>query len=189
MTSTRARLSSLGIASIPMRSTLIALAIIVIALAITVTTAVAASTRADYVAQVDPICQAAQKPTLKTYDQLFKAGFESGHRSDKKRAKTFLDRALGRFYIQVGNIYARVTGQISTIAAAPGDEATVALWLSERGQAAALAVQAGRAEKHLKRKRAHRLLNQSLSASGRAVRSVSTYEFRYCSLDLGDVDF
>jgi hypothetical protein len=49
----------------------LAIAIGLVALAIP-PSAHAASSRAEYVAQVEPICQAAQKPTFKAYTRTFK---------------------------------------------------------------------------------------------------------------------
>jgi hypothetical protein len=167
---------------------LIALAITVTALAITTSFASAAATRAEYVAQVEPICRDAQKPTFKAYSALFKATPTAGQTQINKAVARRADRALGRFYTRISNIFGLTTSQIASITPAPGDEGTVAAWLAGRSQAQMLGLQAGRAAKHLKVRRATRLTSRATSASDQAAALVSTFGFKFCAFSLGDAE-
>jgi hypothetical protein len=151
---------------------LIAAAIILVALAIFSAPAYAASTRAEYVAQVEPICHAAQKPTFKAYGALFKGLSKAGLVGDQpeisRKTRRISARLLGTFYLRISNVYASTTAQISAVLPAPGDEAAVTRRLDGRNQAATLGAQAGRAAKHQKVRRAARLVNNAASLGDEA---------------------
>lgn len=153
----------------------------------------AAATRAEYVAQVEPICKAAQKPTIKAYASLFKGfhqvGFSGDNPDVSKRATKLGNRLIGTFYLRVSNVYGRTTAQIATVSAAPGDETAVAAWLAGRNRAVLLGAQAGRAARHQKVERSTGLVNKAESASEEAAKSVEGYGFNFCAFALGDVEF
>jgi hypothetical protein len=168
------------------RARLVVLAsMITFALAASSPKADAAATRAEYVAQVEPICHAAQAPTFKAYSALFKAGNKiraSERAGNFQGAVRLTERALGRFYAKVSAIYAATTIRLSTVTPAPGDESTVAGWLAGRNQAIPIGIQASRAAKHGKVKLAARLSNQAVLTSERAASLVATYGLTYCAL-------
>jgi hypothetical protein len=150
----------------------------------------AASTRTEYVAQVELICKADQIPIAKSYFGLFNATptvGDSDHptKHDRRRAA----HALGRFYTRISNLYGRTSGEIGAVPPAPGDETTIAAWLTGRAQAQALWLRAGRAARHLKEKRATRLVNRGIAASDAAARNVSTFGFHFCTFSIGDAEF
>jgi hypothetical protein len=159
-------------------------------MAITASPAAAASTRAEYVAQVEPLCQSAQKPTFKAYFRFAKAFRKLGLNGEdidvSKQTARRVNRLAGAFYTRISNIYGRTTSQIAGVAPAPGDEAAVASWLEGRNQAAALGLQAGRAAKHQKSRGATRLVFRAVSASEQAAGSVSTFGLKYCALPFGE---
>jgi hypothetical protein len=149
----------------------------------------AASSRAEYVTQVEPICQAAQKPTFKVYSRAFKDAPTVEDPDDvTKRDVHRLDRALGRFYTGIATVYGRTSARIGAVSPGPGDEATVTAWLSGRARAQALMLQAGRVARHLKVRRAARLANQGIAASDAASRNVSGFGFYFCTFSIGDAE-
>jgi hypothetical protein len=159
---------------------------LVILSALAAVPAQAASTRAEYVAQVDPICRAADRPTFKAYGLLFKAGKKIQGLDNRKRVMRIRAQALARFYIRLSNIYAKTTTQIAAVASAPGDEQTVTAWLAERSLVPDLGIRAGRAMNHQKVKRSRRLSNQAISSSERAASVVGEFGFHACRQAWGD---
>jgi hypothetical protein len=101
--------------------TAVAVAIALLATVTTVATADAASTRAEYVGQAEPMCQAAQKPTVKAYSALFKAIPTAKQDQLNKAVVRRADRALGRFYIRISNIFGLTSAQIAALVPAPAD--------------------------------------------------------------------
>lgn len=154
-------------------------------LAITAAPAQAASTRAEYVAQVEPLCKAAQKPTFKAYSRLFKSVPIEGERITKSIARR-TQFALAKFYTQISNIFGRTSARIAAVAPAQGDEGTVAAWLAGRDQARILGLQAGRVARHGKLRRAVRIVDRATSESDHAAGLVSDYGFTWCALPIGE---
>jgi hypothetical protein len=166
---------------------MVIVALIVVALS--AAPARAASSRAEFVAQVEPICQAAQKPTFKAYGRLFKSiPTTADTQHPTKRVIRKADRALGRFYTQISGIYGRTSGRIASVPPAPGDESAVASWLAGRSQAVTLGLAAGRAARHLKVGQASRLADRAIAASDTAVRSVSDFGFHVCAFSFGHAE-
>jgi hypothetical protein len=111
----------------------IALAITLVALAITAGTASAATTRADYVAQVDPICQSAQAQEVVAAQPFVTAlRREKKHRSRKTSRKA--DRALVLYFPQYSAIERAADAQIAMVPPAPDDISLIQVWLRARGE-------------------------------------------------------
>ena len=107
--------------------------IVVIALAITATAAYAAATRAEYVAQVDPICRAANpKETglLKALERRIKQLHRHGVDTETP-AKRVIRIAI-RYYDRLAQLQRDQNDQIAMVAPGPGDESLVAEWLQTR---------------------------------------------------------
>jgi hypothetical protein len=149
----------------------------------------AASSRAEYVAQVEPICQAAQKPTFKAYARAFKE-LPSVEDLDHltRRELRRIDRAQGRLYSRIATVYGRTSARIRAVSPAPGDEAIIASWLSGRAQAQTLMLQAGRLARHLKARRSYLVASRATAASDTAARSVSDFSFHFCTFSIGDAE-
>jgi hypothetical protein len=163
----------------------LALAIAVIALVITAPSAYGASTRAEYVAQLEPICKAAQAPTFKAYSRLGKSIPIAGEKITKAIARrTHL--ALAKFYAQISNIYGRTSARIGAVPPPPGDGETVAAWLGGRDQARILGLQASRVARHGKLKSAVRIGVRATAVSDTAAGLVSDYGFAWCTLPIGE---
>jgi hypothetical protein len=114
---------------------LVATAIAAVATAIVSATADAATTRADYAAQANPVCARAQQPVdqaIRTYlNALRKQGQGTG------RIKVTKETAgpTVRFGRRISAVYSSVTAGLRAIPPAPGDEQTVASWLQARDDA------------------------------------------------------
>jgi hypothetical protein len=112
---------------------LVALAISVIALAITAAPASAATTRADFVAQSDPICQNGQAQESVAAQPLLSATRRAKKHRNRKTSRR-ADRALLAYFAQYSNIERAVNAQIATIPPAPDDVSLVQVWLRARGE-------------------------------------------------------
>jgi hypothetical protein len=157
---------------------------ILIAVAVFATPASAASTRAEYVAQVDPICRTALKPEGKAGLALLKGLTKLGNQSENgKPSKKALNRFLrqtAKFFGVLARLENSVNNQIATVPAAPGDESTIATWLQQRGQYADLLRQSVVAVKHHRLRRFVTLADQSDVARDVADATVAGFGFRYC---------
>jgi hypothetical protein len=163
----------------------VALALSVIALAITARTAHGAATRAEYVAQVDPTCEAAiapQQKALRTFRKAFRH-FENRVESGRITRGTFtkLLRQTAGFLGRFKALLASVTTQIEAVPPPPGDSGTVALWLQGRRDAEQLLGSAVSALKHRKMKVYFLLLDQGEATDASARFLVSSFGFRYCA--------
>jgi hypothetical protein len=170
-----------------MRRAGIAGALVLLVSAVAASSAHATASRAEYVAQVEPFCQAAQKPTAKAFIAVIKSIPTDQDRITKSVAHR-ADRALGRLYVRISVIFGHTTAQISSVSPPPGDETTVSSWLAGRNQAQAWGLQAGRAAKHLKVGRAAKVANRAVSASDEAAQLVSGFGFRFCTFSWGDAE-
>ena len=112
---------------------LLTLAIAAGALAIGAGSASAATTRAEWVAQVDPICQNGQAQEAVAAAPLIQATKRAKkHRSRKTSRKA--DRALAAYFLQYANIERAVNAQIATVPPAPDDVSLIQVWLRSRGE-------------------------------------------------------
>jgi hypothetical protein len=135
----------------------VALAVPVVLLALGAATAYGASTRAEYVTQVVPICQSAKKPVFKAFGRYSKQVKRLGGNQASDRA---LRGPTSHLYLRWASIYGRVTEQLVSIPPPPGDEQTVAAWLGDRGQVKVNLVALARAVKDGHKKAAGRLSRQ-----------------------------
>jgi hypothetical protein len=165
---------------------LMALAIAVIALAITATTASASTTRADWVAQVDPICQNGQAQEATAFQPLLRATKrESRHRDSRKQRKR-VQRAFRLYNQQQAAIEHAVNAQIATIPPAPDDVSLVQVWLRARGELVDLETQLlnGGANPKKGSQGVNQLLRSFLELIGRQQEVgdlVRDFGFQYCN--------
>jgi hypothetical protein len=160
------------------------LGLALIATALFATPASAATTRAEYVGQADPICQAQQlqdRATFRAYKKSIKRYLKHHPNPDPDRpSKTVLRMAM-RYYDRVLAIHRRADSELSSISPAPGDEGATAEWLQLRGASADLLERAIRAVRHNKIKPFIRLYLKSIRRSLQAEVSIRDFGFRYCS--------
>ena len=106
---------------------------VVAALAILAAPAQATTTRADWVAQVDPICQNGQTQELAALQPVL-AAQKRAKKHHNRKARRRADRALIAYVFQYANIERAVNAQIATIPPAPDDVSLVQVWLRARGE-------------------------------------------------------
>ena len=162
---------------------LIALAIAGVALAIIATPANAAATRAEYIAQVDPICQSAlasESATLKQYTRRVKRIRKHHPDVEIHPTKQFL-RTVSAGYRKLAGEVSLANSQITPITPAPGDEFTVSRWMQDRTAFAQAAQRAGRLIAHGNLKRFFRAAVAMLDYEAAARDVILGFGFTYCS--------
>jgi hypothetical protein len=159
----------------------IALAIAVVALAATATTAIAASTRAEYVAQVDPVCQVEQAkekavigPAMRRVRHLEDRGLDP-----EKPAKP-IARTIARGYDRLAAIQRDTDSTIASIPPAPGDEAVVSSWLGQRAAFTDHFQRSANAIAHQHRRRFVSLLFKAIEVAETAAESIQEFGFGSC---------
>ena len=149
----------------------------------------AAATRAEYVAQVDPICLDASKRTAKPIKALVKtasaflkvATDPDASKADLKRAGQQYSNRASRGLAKVNRIFGGMLIAIVAVPAAPGDEATVAGWIDGMwsykltNDRAIRALRAGKLLKSLD------LTEKALEALNQATQLVAGFGFRHCA--------
>jgi hypothetical protein len=160
----------------------IALAIAVTALAVTATTAIAASTRAEYVAQVDPVCQVEQAqekavigPAMRRVRHLEDRGLDA-----VKPAKP-IARTIAGAYDRLAAIQRDTDSMIASIPPAPGDEAVVSSWLGQRAAFTDLFQRSAQAIAHQHRRRFFSLLFKAIGVEETAAESIQDFGFASCA--------
>jgi hypothetical protein len=149
-------------------------------LGVSAATAYAASTRAEYVAQVDPICQIEQGRA------------KAAHRSYKNRIRPFLKshveplpKAAVRIYVRYEDEVVRIRRsadtQILTIPPASGDEDTVSQWLRLRGAATTFLKRSTQAVSEGNSERAGQLFTKANDREFKAEILVQDFGFNYCT--------
>jgi hypothetical protein len=164
----------------------IALAITMIALAITATAAYGASTRTEYVAQVDQICTEAKPQFQKLGRQLNKIApgdvifvAPATNRREKRRLNR-LYRGLGQYTARAAQAFGAMVERLALVTAAPGDEAAVAQWVGGLRQYVALQAQMAPAWRHHKLRRVLTLSDQSIEAVNNGGTAVKDFGISAC---------
>jgi hypothetical protein len=160
-----------------------AIAAVVVLSAISVAPASAASTRTEYVAQVDPICQEARERWLKPEARYFKESVRVERVEEGKQRKRALNRLL-RMLAKVFAVRARVetsaSSQIATVPPAPGDESIVATWLEQRRQWTSGLSQLAAPIRHHRYRAFSRLAKQAEMTRKAANATVAGFGFQNC---------
>jgi hypothetical protein len=95
------------------------------------TSASAATTRADWVAQVDPICQNGQGQETALLQPVLAAQKRARKHHSRKLTKR-ADRAFRSFFAQYANVERAVNAQIATVPPAPDDVSLIQVWRRRR---------------------------------------------------------
>jgi len=154
-------------------------------IAVWATPAEAASTRADYVAQVDPICQSFVGPN----DDAFHAWVKN----EKRLSSVARNGTLKQFGAQtkrdaqslrrIAGIQANLTNQIATVAPPAEDFAMVGTWLNYRRQEEALITSAASILVQFRPYKQYvRKLKMADAADEAATRTVSGLGFQVCEV-------
>jgi hypothetical protein len=112
-----------------------ALVVGAMAIAIVASPAQAAVTRADYVAQVDPICQAAASQEDSALQPVLRAVKRSqGHHRPSRKAERRLKRRYTTYLSQKAAIERAANDQIAAVPPAPDDVSLIQVWLRARNE-------------------------------------------------------
>jgi hypothetical protein len=159
-------------------------AAIVLAIAMAPSTAGAASTRAEYIAQVDPICQTFVAPVtngFKAYHRAFKA---MNKRAKSGSFKAFLAsiRRTANTLNTIAQVHLSMLQQIAGVAPPPADLATVNAWTTALGQEQANEVGATNALRQLRFGTFFKRLHQADAAVSAAGAAISGFGFTVCGV-------
>ena len=142
-----------------------------------------AATRAEYVAQVDPICKAAG-PQLKKSLALVKPPNGAKLKGlDPKQGLKRIARSFGKYLGRTQKVLSAMTTQVSAVPAAPGDELIVANWIFNRRSAEDLLGRAARAGNHGKFFQALGLMSGYTEQEEAATAGVRDFGFRHCAYE------
>jgi hypothetical protein len=151
------------------------------AVAVAAPSASATSTRAEYVAQVDPICKAArsqEKDATRSFKRQVRRLRERGVNPEEPTKQTV--RLGVAFYNRILRITQRRESQISVVIPAPGDEEARVQWLQARGKAIDLFQRGVHAFARGKEQRSSGLLTAASEVWFMAQFLVEDFGFRYC---------
>jgi hypothetical protein len=149
-------------------------------------TAGAASTRAEYIAQVDPICQSFVSPIANGF-KAFRRAFKATNKQAKAgNAKAFLKstRRTANTLNRLAQLHLNMTRQITAVPPAPGDEAIVRNWLTALGQEQASEVAAVTALRQLRFGAFFKRLAQADAAVRTATTAISGFGFAVCGVSV-----
>jgi hypothetical protein len=145
----------------------------------------AASTRAEYVAQVDPICQSFLGPNDNAFHAWFKNEKLLGRVAKNGTLKQFgaQTKRVARSVKRLAQIQANLTDQIAAVPPPTEDFATVGTWLNHRRQEEAfLRSAASILVQYRPYKQYVRNLNMADAADQAATRTVSGLGFQVCEV-------
>jgi hypothetical protein len=153
-----------------------------VAVSIGPVSAEAASTRGDYIGQVAPICQAYApqlNQTATAYNRSFKLWLHlAGHGTLKAWVKQ--TRKTATALSAFNQVHGSLTEQIATVTPAPGDEAVVGTWLSDRRQAEAFATSAAVALGRIETGKFFKLIGQTNKAERAGMQVIAGFGLQTC---------
>jgi hypothetical protein len=152
----------------------------------------AASTRGEYLAQIEPICQQANeqaKRQAQKINRALKKSLKKAATQEKngKPGDVFADVFILAVIKLVGpdnRLFERTTARIAAVPPAAGDEAVVTAWLTGRTESTELVWDALRAGKHHKANRMFGLLDASTEALRKAQQPVQAFGLNHCFIEL-----
>lgn len=152
-------------------------------------TAQAVATRAEYVAQLDPVCQAGQgdmKAESKRQNPAIKRIARKLQRESLSRAQenALLGKLAAKEFSPTIKVFPRVTTQLAAVVPAPGDEAAVSQWLAARRTYSTFIERAVGAAKRGKTPTYNRLIENGTAKLIEGEIPVEGYGFRFCLLSV-----
>jgi hypothetical protein len=141
-----------------------------------------ATTRAEWVAQVEPICQASLPAATAANNAVNKKFKTFAHVAKFASDKAFVraTRSLAHSIQAYTAIDDNLTNQLAGIAPVPIDAGAVSNWLQGRRDTTALANRAAAALLRFKARKFFRLLDEANAAYSQAVSSVSGFGLNAC---------
>jgi hypothetical protein len=144
----------------------------------------AASSRAEYIAQVDPICQSFAGPENKAigvYNRNYKRWVhDASHGTLKNWVKQ--TRRTGRALSAFSQVHAAMTEQVAAIAPFDPDVGLITTWLNSRRQADAFGSAAAAALKRIDVGKFYKLGRQADSAEAAGLRAINSFGFTVCGV-------
>ena len=150
-------------------------------------TAFAAATRAEYVAQTDPICQAGQRD-MRAEAKRQKPGIKKISRRlqhedlSREEENALLGKLAAKEFAPTLKVFPRVTDQIATVAPAPTDVTAVTQWLDARRAYSNHISRAVHAAKRGKTPTYNRLIEDGTAILIEGEIPVEGFGFRFCLL-------
>jgi hypothetical protein len=142
----------------------------------------AATSRAEYIAQVDPICQSVMPSldqTWAAYNRNYKHWIrQATHGTLKAWVKQ--TRRTAAALNRLNQVEISLTNQLAAIPPAPGDEAVIGTWLSYRRQSDGLGMAAAVALNHIQVSKFFKLARQADKAAYAGVQVAETVGFQVC---------
>jgi hypothetical protein len=151
-----------------------------------------AATRAEYLAQIEPICQRANEEARRQARKINRAlkkslGKPGTQVKNDKPGKVVADVFVLAVIKLIGaenRLFEQATAQIAAVPPAPGDQAVVNAWLLGRTQSTELVWFALRAGKHRKPNRMFSLLDASTEALRKGQQPVQAFGLNHCFVEL-----
>jgi hypothetical protein len=177
---------------IPLTGAITAVAAAVIVALVAASPAPGAATRAEYIAQVEPICQqanAAAKRQARKINRALKKSLKKAQiqAENGKPGLVFADVFTIAIIKLVGpenRLFERTTASIRAIPPAPGDETVVNAWLAGRTESTELTWDALKAGKNRKANRMFALLDDSTVALRKGQQPVQAFGLNHCFIEL-----
>jgi hypothetical protein len=153
-----------------------------VAACISAAPASAASTRAEYTAQVDPICAAAAPVIDQAYSSYNRSYKRWVHLTTHGSLKTWVKQTRRMATTLSGFVEANanLTNQVAAVSPAPGDESTIGTWLDYRRRAEAFGAGAATALRHIQLSKFDKLGHQADKAAQASVQVAEGIGFTVC---------
>jgi flagellar basal body L-ring protein FlgH len=171
---------------------ILALAAATVACAAVPASAEAAATRAEYLAQIEPICQQANQEAKRIARRTNRALKKRLRKANQQAKNDDRGKPVGDIFTLIiikqaapeNRLFERTTAMIRGVAPAPGDEATVTAWLAGRDESTRLVREAIKAGKNSKPNQMFTLLDESTVALRKGQQPVQAFGLNHCFVEL-----
>jgi hypothetical protein len=167
-----------------MRKALFALVVSVGLLAAWPGAAAAAPTRAEYIAQVDPICQSFVAPLGSAWRAYNKNFRDTSRAARKGNSKAFLrgTKKLARSLNLISTTRTTLIGQIAAVPPPDADAGTITTWLNDLRQEAGIEIAAASKVKRLQFGKFFKLLRQADGVETAGKEAIAGFGFAVCGV-------
>jgi len=144
----------------------------------------AAATRAEYIAQVDPICQPFVTPEKNAYT-AYRKDYKEWQRRLSRGTQKAWEGQTHQVYLSLFryvDLRATLTDQITAVSPAREDAATVSQWLTDRNRSERYAFSAAFAFEAFKFKRYYKLVARSNKYDAAGYNAISGFGFQACGV-------
>ena len=168
----------------PVSKALVVSSVVVVAGVAGSASASAATTRAEYIAQVDPICQTFVDPessALSAYHKTYKRwvhDFSHGSLKGWVRQTKRTVATLRQFTL----VHSSMTEQVAAVPPTPADARLISTWLEGRRQADGYATAAASSLNRFQISRFFKLIRQADSMEAAGLRAINGFGFQVCGV-------